>query len=165
MTEDSGVNISDSVVMGDVQQNIANTCPACQTTNIPVMVCQYSGCETRFCEICHKDALIIGSRMGVRLCTNHLNVKQNEAEEQRRIAEEQRRIAEEQQRKLQQQQEWQERHENQRIHEMNLNELQAKYSLKRHENRTEAARIVKIIGLGLMVLIASLGALAYMLLL
>ena len=40
--------------MGDVQQNIANTCPTCQTTNIPVMICQEIGCKTQFCEYCHR---------------------------------------------------------------------------------------------------------------
>mgnify|MGYP004293905041 CR=1 FL=1 len=51
------MKISDSVVMGDVQQNITDTiCPACGASNVRVMMCQDDTCESKFCEICHKDS-------------------------------------------------------------------------------------------------------------
>ena len=56
MTEDPGVNISDSVVMGGIHQNITNTtCPSCEASNVRVMKCQESNCDNRFCELCHPN--------------------------------------------------------------------------------------------------------------
>ena len=59
---DSGVQISDSVVMGDVQQNITtihqsdNSCPSCGTSgNIRIMVCKTTDCGNKFCDFCHPD--------------------------------------------------------------------------------------------------------------
>ena len=55
------MNISDSVVMGDVQQNITDTtCPACGASNVRVMQCQDVNCESKFCEICHKNSRHLG---------------------------------------------------------------------------------------------------------
>ena len=57
MTEEkTGIDISDSVVMGDVQQNILKTdvCPSCSASNVRVMKCQEVGCTSKqFCELCH----------------------------------------------------------------------------------------------------------------
>jgi len=54
--EKTGIDISDSVVMGDVQQNILKTdvCPSCSASNVRVMKCQEVGCTSKqFCELCH----------------------------------------------------------------------------------------------------------------
>jgi hypothetical protein len=53
LAEEPNVNISDSVVMGDVLQYNANTCPACDASNVRIMMCQEEGCEIQFCELCH----------------------------------------------------------------------------------------------------------------
>ena len=56
MTEEkTGIDISDSVVMGDVQQNILKTeCPSCSASNVKVMKCQDEQCTSiQFCELCH----------------------------------------------------------------------------------------------------------------
>ena len=58
MTEEkTGIDISDSVVMGDVQQNILKTeCPSCSASNVKVMKCQEVGCTSKqFCELCHTN--------------------------------------------------------------------------------------------------------------
>ncbi len=56
------MNISDSVVMGDVQQNItnvqqhissSNTCPRCEAINVRVVSCSMPHCDNQFCELCH----------------------------------------------------------------------------------------------------------------
>ena len=62
MAEDSGVSIADSVVMGDVQQNITNVqqhisstniCPRCEAINVRVVRCSMPKCDNQFCELCH----------------------------------------------------------------------------------------------------------------
>ena len=62
MSEKSGVEISDSVVMGDVQQNITNvhqhidsstSCERCDAINVRIFGCVSPGCKTQFCEVCH----------------------------------------------------------------------------------------------------------------
>ena len=56
LTEDSAANISDSVIIGDVQQTISqSSCPTCDSTNVRVMKCQDSVCEGRFCELCNPN--------------------------------------------------------------------------------------------------------------
>ena len=58
MTKGSGLNLSDSVVMGDVQQNITNTvengrctCPNCGTSGyITLYLC--NPCRTQICDAC-----------------------------------------------------------------------------------------------------------------
>jgi len=54
--EKPGIDISDSVIMGDVQQNILkiDECPNCSATNVKVLKCQDKRCTTiKFCELCH----------------------------------------------------------------------------------------------------------------
>ena len=84
MSEESPLNISDSVVMGDVQQNITNTtCPACGASNVRVMKCQDVNCESKFCEICHKNSRHLGwERLSFDsgkgdgpYCSVHLDIK------------------------------------------------------------------------------------------
>ena len=57
MTEEkTGIDISDSVVMGNVQQNILKIgeCPSCSASNVKVMKCQDKQCTSKqFCELCH----------------------------------------------------------------------------------------------------------------
>ena len=59
MAEDTGIDISDSVVMGGVQQNITNVrsdnreCSSCGATNVVIMKCQEENCTASFCQICH----------------------------------------------------------------------------------------------------------------
>lgn len=62
LTEESGVNISDSVVMGDIQQNITNvqqnitqgtSCPRCGVINARIMQCSIPDCSHQFCGLCH----------------------------------------------------------------------------------------------------------------
>ena len=57
MSVEASIEISDSVVMGDVKQNFAyTTCPTCKATNVRVIKCQMDGCEERFCEICNLNS-------------------------------------------------------------------------------------------------------------
>jgi hypothetical protein len=57
MTEEIPVvDISDSVIMGDVQQNILKTdeCSSCSSSNVKVLKCQEKQCTSiNFCELCH----------------------------------------------------------------------------------------------------------------
>jgi hypothetical protein len=54
LVKDSQIKITDTVVMGDVNQTISgNECPGCFAANVRVMMCQISDCETKFCELCH----------------------------------------------------------------------------------------------------------------
>jgi len=54
LVKDSQIKITDTVVMGDVNQTISgNECPGCFASNVRVMMCQISDCETKFCELCH----------------------------------------------------------------------------------------------------------------
>ena len=56
--EKMGIGISDSVVMGDVQQNILKIgeCPSCSASNVKVMKCQDKQCTSKkFCELCHAN--------------------------------------------------------------------------------------------------------------
>ena len=64
MTEDSGVRISDSVVMGDVKQNITNiqqhigssiSCTRCDAINVRIFGCSSPDCKNHFCEVCHPN--------------------------------------------------------------------------------------------------------------
>ncbi len=92
------MNISDSVVLGDIQQNITDTtCPACDATNVRVMKCQDVDCESKFCEICHKDSrhlkwdrMSFDSGKGEGpYCSTHLDAKiLTHEEEKARILEE-----------------------------------------------------------------------------
>ena len=57
MSGEVSIEISDSVVMGDIKQNFAyTTCPTCKATNVRVIKCQMDGCEERFCEICNLNS-------------------------------------------------------------------------------------------------------------
>jgi hypothetical protein len=54
LANDSQIKITDTVVMGDINQTISgNECPGCFAANVRVMMCQISDCETKFCELCH----------------------------------------------------------------------------------------------------------------
>ena len=62
MDKESPITISDSVVMGDIQQNITNVeqhmspgiiCPRCDATNVRIMRCSTQDCNNDFCELCH----------------------------------------------------------------------------------------------------------------
>ena len=62
MVRDSRLNISDSVVMGDVHQNITNIqhstssgvpCPACGVINAILIQCTIPSCRRHFCGLCH----------------------------------------------------------------------------------------------------------------
>jgi hypothetical protein len=54
LADDSQIKITDTVVMGDINQTISgNECPGCFAANVRVMMCQISDCETKFCELCH----------------------------------------------------------------------------------------------------------------
>ena len=63
MTEDSPINITDSVVLGDVHQNMGAECPSCSASNVRVMKCQEKQCSTRFCELCHADCRYSGGSL------------------------------------------------------------------------------------------------------
>jgi len=54
------IEVHDSVVMGDLTQNIRadRLCSACGSTNAVVMVCQRDGCSEAFCEVCHRDCKV-----------------------------------------------------------------------------------------------------------
>ena len=63
MTGDSDL-VSDSVVMGNVEQNITNvfdsshlSCPECGVVSsvISVMLCSTKNCNNQFCDLCHPD--------------------------------------------------------------------------------------------------------------
>jgi hypothetical protein len=57
--EDSSqsVDLRDSVVVGDIHQNVyltqTETCPTCHTSNVKVIRCTSSNCRETFCEVCH----------------------------------------------------------------------------------------------------------------
>jgi len=54
LDNDSQIKITDTVVMGDINQTISgNECPGCFAANVRVMMCQISDCEAKFCELCH----------------------------------------------------------------------------------------------------------------
>jgi hypothetical protein len=57
--EKTGIGISDSVVMGDVQQNILNIgeCPSCSASGgVTIMKCQNKQCTSiKFCNSCHRN--------------------------------------------------------------------------------------------------------------
>ena len=57
--EKTGIGISDSVVMGDVQQNILKIgeCPSCSASGgVTVMKCQNKECTSiKFCNSCHRN--------------------------------------------------------------------------------------------------------------
>ena len=62
VVRDSGLNINDSVVMGDVQQNITNIqqsvtpgvpCPRCGVVNARIIHCSIPICRNQFCGLCH----------------------------------------------------------------------------------------------------------------
>jgi len=57
--EKTGIGISDSVVMGDVQQNILKIgeCPSCSASGgVTVMKCQNKQCTSiKFCNSCHRN--------------------------------------------------------------------------------------------------------------
>jgi hypothetical protein len=98
--EDSSVRISDSVVMGDVQQNITkiqqsgNSCPSCGTSgNIRLMICRSINCESKFCDLCHPisryfegDAIRFDSGKGEGpFCKGCMAIKHGEDAEKLRI--------------------------------------------------------------------------------
>jgi len=55
MPDESSMNISDSVIMGDVSQKFSTSCPSCNATNVIIMSCNRDTCSTQFCQICHPD--------------------------------------------------------------------------------------------------------------
>jgi hypothetical protein len=56
MSDDSSVKISDSVVIGDVNQSVQTpTCPSCNAMNVIIMSCDNDDCTTGFCEVCTPD--------------------------------------------------------------------------------------------------------------
>jgi hypothetical protein len=62
LAEERGIGISDSVVIGDVHQNVTNikqhidsgiSCPKCHARNVRMFDCLTLNCAEVFCEICH----------------------------------------------------------------------------------------------------------------
>ncbi len=110
MTEDSVVNISDTVIMDSTISVGNTTCPSCDAANVRVMKCQANECDSQFCEICHPNARFndaditihkfdtgMGSGPFCSSCLNEMwkNAIQRKEEEDTRWAYEKARIDEE----------------------------------------------------------------------